>query len=150
MEKLFLCEHDGGLRVGYEDEDVAVETVLVDPLVQVGLHVDAGTVDDDHLLAQQPTPLHGPVDLDMRKTSKLNLIQMDVDYHLNSTHRVQLLGAESVAQRGQGGQGLMVLRVGLRGEVSLACVAAFHLTYCIVLCESLFRENMNYEFVIIL
>ena len=44
----------------------------------------------------------------------------------------------------------MVLRVGLRGEVSLACVAAFHLTYCIVLCESLFRENMNYEFVIIL
>ena len=44
----------------------------------------------------------------------------------------------------------MVLRVGLRGEVSLACVAAFHLTYCIVLCESLFRENMNYEFVRIL
>ena len=40
----------------------------------------------------------------------------------------------------------MVLRVGLRGEVSLACVAAFHLTFSMVICQS-FRENMNYEFV---
>ena len=35
VEELFLCQHEGRFGVGDEDEDVGVETELVDPLVQV-------------------------------------------------------------------------------------------------------------------
>ena len=67
VEELLLREHDGGLGVGDEDEHVAVQAELVDPLVQVGLNVDTRAVDDDDLLAEKTTFLNRPVDTDLKK-----------------------------------------------------------------------------------
>ena len=33
VEELLLCEHDGGLGIGDEDKNVAVQAELVDPVV---------------------------------------------------------------------------------------------------------------------
>ena len=66
VEELLLGDHEGGLGVGDEDEDVRVEAELVDPVVQVGLHVDAGRVDDHDLLRQHPALFLGPEDTNFR------------------------------------------------------------------------------------
>ena len=64
MEELLLGVHEGGLGVGDEDEDVGVEAELVDPVVQVRLHVDARGVDDDDLLREHRALVLGPEDAD--------------------------------------------------------------------------------------
>ena len=35
VEELLFSVHDGGLGVGDQDEDVRVETKLVDPVIQI-------------------------------------------------------------------------------------------------------------------
>ena len=49
VEELLLSQHDRGLGVGDQDKDIAVQAELVYPVVQVGLHVYARRIDNDHL-----------------------------------------------------------------------------------------------------
>lgn len=41
------------LRVAHEDEDVGVEAMIVDPRVELNVDVDAGRVDEHHVVAKQ-------------------------------------------------------------------------------------------------
>ena len=41
MEEFLFGEHESGFGVRYEDKDVRIQAKLVDPLVQVGLDINA-------------------------------------------------------------------------------------------------------------
>lgn len=51
-----------GLCIQHQHKDVRVQTMVIDPVVQIGRHVHAGRVDKHNVVAQQTALLARPKD----------------------------------------------------------------------------------------
>lgn len=52
--------HESGLSICYKHKHVCVQTVSVNPLVEVGCDINAGRVDEDNIVSQQKALVFGP------------------------------------------------------------------------------------------